>query len=447
MMSHGETIAAIATPPGRGGIGVIRVSGTGVEKLAGRLIGQLPRPREATLTSFKDTAGNVLDRGIAIFYPAPGSYTGEDVLELQGHGGPVLMQLLLEQCLKSGARIARPGEFTERAFLNRKMDLAQAEAVADLIDSSSEQAVRAAQKSLRGEFSARVHELVEQLIRIRMHVESAIDFPEEEIDLLDDRAMRNQLDDIQHSTQQLLSSATQGRLLNEGMVVVIAGRPNAGKSSLLNALVKTNRAIVSEMPGTTRDTIEANISIDGMPVTLIDTAGLREVADPVESEGVRRTRSAVSEADLVLNVIDDSVGGSDQLNADIPAAVPCTRVYNKIDVSRRPGGSFAQQGDEALAISATRGQGLDEVREHLKRKAGYRELEGSEFMARTRHLEAIKLAQQHIVDGLKQLTDIGAGELLAEELRLAQRNLSEITGEFSSDQLLSRIFSSFCIGK
>jgi len=446
-MSDRETIAAIATPAGRGGIGVIRVSGKGVDALAHQLIGCLPRPREATLSCFRDRDGNILDQGIALYFPAPGSYTGEDVLELQGHGGPIVLQLLLNQCLKNGARLARPGEFTERAFLNGKLDLAQAEAVADLIDSSSEQAARAAQRSLQGEFSRRVSSLVEQLIQLRAYVESAIDFPDEEIDFLCDDGLLGKLDGILLSTQTLLSTARQGRLLNEGMVVVLAGRPNAGKSSLLNALAQIDRAIVSDTPGTTRDTIELHITIDGMPVTLIDTAGLRKVADALEIEGVRRTHAAVKDADLVLYIVDDSDERIIDRDPAIPSAVPCTVVFNKIDISNRPGGQFSFDGRDTLAISATGGQGLQELREHLKIKGGYQEIEGSEFIARTRHLDAIRLTQQHIIEGRKQLTEAGAGELLAEELRLAQRSLSEITGAFTSDQLLGTIFATFCVGK
>jgi tRNA modification GTPase len=357
------------------------------------------------------------------------------------------LQLLLNQCLKNGARQARPGEFTERAFLNGKLDLAQAEAVADLIDSSSEQAARAAQRSLQGEFSRRVSGLVEQLIQLRAYVESSIDFPDEEIDFLCDDGLLGKLDGILQSTQTLLLTARQGRLLNEGMVVVLAGRPNAGKSSLLNALAQIDRAIVSDTPGTTRDTIELNITLDGMPVTLIDTAGLREVADALEIEGVRRTQAAVKDADLVLYIVDDSDERIIDRDPAIPSAVPCTVVFNKIDISNRPGGLFSFNGRDTLAISATGGQGLQELREHLKIKAGYQEIEGSEFIARTRHLDAIRLTQQHIIEGRKQLTEAGAGELLAEELRLAQRTLSEITGAFSSDQLLGTIFATFCIGK
>lgn len=447
MERGGETIAAIATPAGRGGIGVIRVSGAGVVRIAQELLGRLPHPREATLTDFRDKDGEILDTGIALYYPSPASYTGEDVLELQGHGGPVVMKMLLQRCTGGGARLARPGEFTERAFLNGKLDLAQAESVADLIDSSTTQAVRAAQRSLHGEFSSQVSDLVEQLIGLRTYVESAIDFPDEEIDLLSQGRVTEKLEGILVSMQELKSSAQQGQLLNEGMVVVLAGRPNAGKSSLLNALARTDRAIVSDTPGTTRDTIEQRINVDGMPVTLIDTAGLREARDTVEGEGVRRALKAVGDADLVLYVVDDEEGGPVEQSTSIPPTVPRTIVLNKIDLSRRPCGPLWLEGHEALAISATGGQGICELREHLKRKAGFRDVEGTGFLARTRHLEAIGKAQGHLTEGRRQLEGSGAAELLAEELRLAQCSLSEITGEFTSDDLLGRIFTTFCIGK
>ncbi|MFC1680247.1 tRNA uridine-5-carboxymethylaminomethyl(34) synthesis GTPase MnmE [Pseudomonadota bacterium] len=446
-MPDRETIAAIATPAGAGGIGVVRVSGPGVGLLARAMLGQLPVPRKATCSRIYDSDGEVLDTGIALFFPGPSSYTGEDVLELQGHGGPVVLHMVLERCLSCGARLARPGEFTERAYLNGKLDLAQAEAVADLINSSSEQAVRAAQKSLRGEFSARVLALVEQLTHLRMYVESAIDFPDEEIDFPGQESVLKGLDGILDATSELMASARQGRLLNEGMVVVLAGRPNAGKSSLLNALARIDRAIVSDTPGTTRDTIELHINIDGLPVTLVDTAGLREVDDEVESEGVRRAEKAVRDADLVLYIVDDNRGGTVEHHADIPAAVPYTVVFNKIDLSGRPAGPLDFDGQEALAISAVSGRGLGKLRDHLMRRVGFQEIEGSEFLARTRHLDAIQQAQKHMEEGRRQLTETGAAELLAEELRLAQRSLSGITGEFTSDDLLGRIFSTFCIGK
>ena len=446
-MSERDTIAAIATPAGRGGIGVVKVSGPAVPAVAKQVVGVLPQPRYATYTHFKDRDGQILDSGIAIYFPSPHSFTGEDILELHGHGGPVVMNMLLNRCLTCGARLANPGEFTERAFHNGKLDLAQAEAVADLIDSSTEQAVRSAQRSLQGLFSQAVHGLVEELIDLRTYVEAAIDFPEEEIDFLSDARVVRDLDKIIERTNDLMSSTKQGCLLREGLHVVLAGRPNAGKSSLLNALARHDRAIVNAAPGTTRDTIELQIQLDGMPVYLVDTAGLRDASDAVESEGVRRTHAALENADHILFIVDDC-----ELKADkdvfVPTKqVPCTYVFNKIDLTGRNSGSFSFGQFDALAISAKYGDGLNELRQHLKRTAGYRDTDGSTFIARNRHLNAIREALQHIVVGRQQLVEANAGELLAEELRLAQRHFAEITGEFSSDQLLGRIFSSFCIGK
>jgi tRNA modification GTPase len=446
-MSERETIAAIATPTGRGGIGIIRVSGADTDRVARAILGRIPRPRLATFSHFKDPGGQILDSGIALYFPAPNSFTGENVLELQGHGGMVVMDLLLKQCLCSGARLARPGEFTERAFHNGKIDLAQAEAVADLINSSSEQAARSAQRSLQGEFSRQVFMLVEQLISLRVLVESAIDFPEEEIDFLSDDRIESDLNRVLVSIRGLMTSAVQGRLVNEGMVVVLAGLPNAGKSSLLNALVQTDRAIVSDRPGTTRDTIDVEIHIDGMPVTLVDTAGLRIAGDGVEGEGVRRTHAALKDADHMLYVVDDTLStvGKEAINPE--REISYSYAVNKIDLSHRPRGRCEYQGCKAVAISATDGQGMHELREHLKDVAGYQTVEGPGFIARTRHLDAIQRALDHVIEGREQLVNAKAGELLAEELRLAQRSLSEITGGFTSEQLLGRIFASFCIGK
>jgi tRNA modification GTPase len=446
-MSERETIAAIATPTGRGGIGIIRVSGVGTDRVARALLGRIPQPRIATFSHFKDPGGQILDSGIALYFPAPSSFTGEDVLELQGHGGIVVMDLLLKQCLLSGARLARPGEFTERAFHNKKLDLAQAEAVADLINSSSEQAARSAQRSLQGEFSRQVSALVEQLISLRVLVESAIDFPEEEIDFLSDNRIADEINHILDSIRGLMTSAIQGRLVNEGMVVVLAGLPNAGKSSLLNALAQTDRAIVSDTPGTTRDTIEVEIQIDGMPVTVVDTAGLRVAGDGVESEGVRRTHAALKVADHALYVVDDSLPPTENGKISLDKEISYSYAVNKIDLSHRPSGKFEYQGRKAIAISATDGRGIHELREHLKDIAGYQTVDSPGFIARTRHLDAIQRALEHLTEGREQLVNAKAGELLAEELRLAQRSLSEITGDFSSEQLLGRIFASFCIGK
>ena len=446
-MSERDTIAAIATPAGRGGIGVVKVSGPAVTTVAKRVVGTLPKPRYATYANFKDQDGQVIDSGIAIYFPSPHSFTGEDILELHGHGGPVVMNMLLNRCLACGARLANPGEFSERAFHNGKLDLAQAEAVADLIDSSTEQAVRSAHRSLQGLFSQVVYELVEELIGLRTYVEAAIDFPEEEIDFLSDTRVVHNLDQIIDRTNDLMSSTKQGCLLREGLHVVLAGRPNAGKSSLLNALAQHDRAIVDAAPGTTRDTIELQIQLDGMPVHLVDTAGLRDARDAVESEGVRRTYAALENADHILFIVDDC---EPQVKDNVfipPNQMPCTYVFNKIDLTGRDSGSFSYGRYDALAISAKYGQGLGELREHLKQVAGFQDADGSTFIARSRHLNAIREALEHLVMGRQQLVEANAGELLAEELRLAQRHFSEITGVFTSDQLLDRIFSSFCIGK
>lgn len=443
-MSDQDTIAAIATPPGRGGIGVIRVSGSFAAEIGRRLLGVLPSPRRAVLSVFKDQDGQAVDSGLALYFPSPHSFTGEDIVELHGHGGPVVMDLLLRQCLRIGARLARPGEFTERAFHNGKLDLAQAEAVADLIDSCSEQAARSAHRSLQGMFSENIHAVVEKLIGLRTYVEAAIDFPDEEIDFLSEERVVKELHRIISDINSLVSSARQGCLLRDGLHIVLAGRPNAGKSSLLNALARQDRAIVSANPGTTRDTIELQIQIDGMPVTLIDTAGLRTVKDEVEGEGVRRTQAALANADHVLFIVDDCETPTIEENV---STLPFTWVFNKIDLTERASGRFEYDGRDALAVSARQELGLVELSAHLKSVAGYQEVDGSTFSARSRHLEAIRNALQHAIAGHEQLVEHNAGELLAEELRLAQQNLAEVTGEFTSDQLLGRIFSSFCIGK
>lgn len=443
-----DTIAAIATPPGRGGIGVVRISGPDVGLIARRVLGELPAPRQARYSRFLGQDGQPLDCGIAIYFPGPASYTGEDTLEVQGHGGPVVMDMLLKRCIQCGARQARPGEFTERAFHNGKLDLAQAEAVADLIDSASEAAARSAHRSLQGAFSTAVTALVEEVISLRSYVEAAIDFPEEEIDFLDDDKIVQAVDGIIASTKTLLRSARQGSLLREGFTVVLAGPPNAGKSSLLNALARYDRAIVSETPGTTRDTIEVHVELDGLPLRLIDTAGLREGGDDLETEGIRRTRAELDKADHVLLVTDDSVNGNPEETARPVEATSYTRVLNKIDLSRRDKGPVtAEAGHSAVAVSAKTGNGLVELRQHLKQVAGYQPAEGATFTARTRHLHALRQALVHFEAGRERLLEDRAGELLAEELRLAQGRLSEITGEFTSDDLLGRIFASFCIGK
>jgi len=444
-----DTIAAVATPPGHGGIGVIRVSGTASRDIALDMLGRLPPPRSATYTRFLDVSGEVIDQGIALYFPAPHSFTGEDVLELHGHGGPVVMDLLLQRCLELGARMAVAGEFSQRAFINDKLDLTQAEAIADLIDAESAAAARLASRTLQGLFSKRIEALVEKLIELRLYVESAIDFPEEEIDFLSEGKVQADLEAIIEALGSVQESARSGRLLRDGMTLVIAGRPNAGKSSLLNALSGVDAAIVTEIPGTTRDLLRERISLDGLPLHIIDTAGLREGADAVEAEGIRRARAQIEQADRILWVFDDRAD-PDHLALDrtaLPPKIPLTLVRNKIDLSGgTPGICETELGTE-VALSAKSGWGLDLLKEHLKSSIGYRESCEGEFIARRRHLEALERAHQHLRRGTEALSQLCAGELLAEDLRLAQQNLSEITGTFTPDDLLDRIFSAFCIGK
>ena len=450
-----DTIAAVATAAGRGGVGMLRISGALTRSLAEQLIGVLPVPRYATLATWIDSAGNPIDQGLALYFPAPRSFTGEDVLELQGHGGPVVLDLLLRRVLELGARAARPGEFSERAFLNGKLDLAQAEAIADLIESGSEAAARAALRSLTGEFSRQVHALVESLIALRLHIEAAIDFPEEEIDFLADVTLAERCGQLQGQMASLVANTRQGCLLREGMTVVLAGRPNAGKSSLLNALAKRDSAIVSATPGTTRDVLREYLQIDGMPLHLIDTAGLRVTTDEIEGEGVRRAQRAMQQADRILVLLDDAQGESvtdTGLFDQLPASIPYTLVYNKIDLTgRAPGMGSGQDPNRTdsgmeIGVSAQHGTGLEVLRAHLKNCMGFQDAEAGAFSARRRHLDAIARAQAHSGQALQQLQQ-KRGELAAEELRLAQQALAEVTGEFTSDDLLGRIFSSFCIGK
>ncbi len=444
-----DTIAALATPPGRGGVGIVRVSGPAVVGIAEALLGHLPRPRVAAYLPFLDEQGAALDTGLALYFPNPHSFTGEDVLELHGHGGPVVMDLLLERCLALGARAARPGEFSERAYLNDKLDLAQAEAVADLIDSASVQAARLAMRSLQGEFSRRVHGLVEALTELRVYVESAIDFPEEEIDFLGDGAVAERLAAVQRRLADTRAQARQGNLLREGIRVVIAGRPNAGKSTLLNALAGRDSAIVTDIPGTTRDVLREQISIDGLPLHIIDTAGLRESADAVEQEGVRRAWAEIEGADhiLLLHAADSDDDDSELHGRLAAAGPPLTRVWTKIDLSADPPRRRETPQGIELWLSARTGAGLDDLRRHLKACAGFQPGGEGQFMARRRHLDALARASEHLSRGSHQLHRAAAGELLAEELRQAQQALGEITGEFAADDLLGEIFSSFCIGK
>jgi tRNA modification GTPase len=450
-----DTIAALATPPGRGGVGIIRISGPLAAVIAQQVLGHLPAPRQAEYLPFCAADGEFLDTGLALYFPSPHSFTGEDVLELQGHGGPVVMDMLLQRCLALGARAARPGEFSERAFLNEKIDLAQAEAVADLIDCASAQAARLAIRSLQGAFSQRVHELVAALTELRLYVESAIDFPEEEIDFLGDGQVQSRLDAVQRQLDETQSAAQQGNLLREGMTVVIAGRPNAGKSTLLNALSGRESAIVTDIPGTTRDVLREQIQLDGLPLHIIDTAGLRDSDDAVEQEGVRRAWAEIEVADriLFLHDVTQEFDESEQvLLARLATAGPAiTVVQNKVDLLTSKSMSLPVQQFiehfETLQVSAHSGDGLPALREHLKTCVGYEASGEGQFMARRRHLEALTQAQQHLQLGKQQLQEFAAGELLAEELRQAQQALGQITGEVTADDLLGKIFSSFCIGK
>ena len=452
-----DTIVAVATAPGKGGIGVIRLSGAKAEEIAAKVLrpGLSLTPRHAHFSAFLDISGEQIDEGLALFFPKPNSFTGEDVVELQGHGGPVILDQIVRTCISHGARQARAGEFSLRAFLNDRIDLTQAEAIADLIDAGSEAAARAAMHSLQGEFSREVNLLVEALIQLRIYVEAAMDFPEEEIDFLSDGKVKADLRQLVSRVEDVLAVARQGRLLREGMTVVIAGRPNAGKSSLLNALAGHDAAIVTDIAGTTRDVLRETIQIDGLPINVIDTAGLRESPDKVEREGIRRAWSEIEKADLLLVVADmtETAGRIDGLGDLLPdedqrlsaLTVPVLLVLNKRDLSANkalPDSSF-----DVLAMSAKTGEGLPELRQKLKQRAGYQHSSESRFSARRRHLTALEQALKFLQQGECQLQQHRAGELLAEDLRAAQQALEEITGAFSADDLLGRIFSSFCIGK
>ncbi|NIQ08880.1 MAG: tRNA uridine-5-carboxymethylaminomethyl(34) synthesis GTPase MnmE [Gammaproteobacteria bacterium] len=449
MSQLNDTIAAQATPPGRGGVGIVRISGPKAVECAEAILGHCPRPRYAEYLPFRTSEGEVIDEGLAIYFPGPNSFTGEDVLELQGHGGPVVMDRLLAILQQMDVRLARPGEFSERAFHNGKLDLAQAEAIADLIDASSEQAARSALRSLRGEFSNRVHALTESLTELRIYVESAIDFPEEEVDFLGDGEVASRLRGIQERVSSVKAAAQQGTLLKEGMTVVLAGLPNAGKSSLLNALAGQESAIVTDIAGTTRDVLREEINLDGMPLHIIDTAGLRESADEVEREGVRRAWREIEQADRVLLLVDDGKGVTDdeqEILERLPHELSITVIKNKSDLTGRKSAVEESELGTEIRLSAKTGEGLDLLRDHLKQSMGYEGSVEGGFMARRRHLDALERAEENLRNG-EQLLQQGAGELLAEELRLAQLALGEITGEVSSDDLLGKIFASFCIGK
>jgi tRNA modification GTPase len=445
-----DTIAAVSTATGRGGIGIVRVSGPACRDIALSVLGVVPEPRRAGFFRFLDADGHAIDTGIALYFPAPHSFTGEDVLEFQGHGGPVVMDLLLRRVLALGARAANAGEFTQRAFLNEKIDLAQAEAIADLIDSGSAQAARAALRSLQGDFSSQVHDLSERVLELRMWTEAAIDFPEEEIDFLADRALGERMDDLRAHFAELAETTRQGALLRDGLTVVIAGRPNAGKSSLLNRLAGYDAAIVTAVPGTTRDVLRERIEIDGLPLHVLDTAGLRESADVVEVEGIRRTHREIARADRVLFIIDASdptaVAAVAADTARLPADVARTLVFNKSDLCSEPP-RVEEGAPPRVYLSAASGIGIDGLRAHLKDCIGFHPAAEGALTARTRHVEALRQARGHVEAAHRLLTERRAGELVAQELLDAQRALGEITGQVTSDELLGRIFGSFCIGK
>jgi tRNA modification GTPase len=449
-MGDADTIVAAATPPGRGGIGIVRLSGPAAAAIATGVVGTLPAARRAVFAAFRDQEHQSLDAGLVLYFPGPHSYTGEDVVEFHGHGGPVILESLIERLVQLGARRANPGEFTQRAFLNDKLDLAQAEAVADLIDAGSVQAARAAMRSLQGEFSTMIQVLTGALIDLRTHVEAAIDFPEEEIDFLADKALTERLATVRKHFDAVMRSAGQGRLLRDGMTVVLAGAPNAGKSSLLNRLAGYDAAIVTAVAGTTRDVLRERIHIDGMPLHILDTAGLRVARDPVEEEGIRRAQAEMARADRVLFVIegqqDPTALAYRELAGTLPAQIPVTLVYNKSDVTDACAVA-APPGVPRIDVSALTGEGLDGLRAHLKSSMGYFTLESGSVSARQRHLEALARARSSVEEAARVLQETRAGELVAQELRLAQRALDEIGGEFTNEDLLGRIFSSFCIGK
>ncbi|MEM9688211.1 MAG: tRNA uridine-5-carboxymethylaminomethyl(34) synthesis GTPase MnmE [Pseudomonadota bacterium] len=435
-----DIIAAIATPPGLGGVGIVRVSGPNLGDFVTQVAGSIPEARRARLLTLRDEEGNAMDSGLVLYFPAPASFTGEDVVEFHGHGGPVVMQLVLDVMLAAGARRAGPGEFTRRAFDNNKLDLAQAEAIADLIASGTEEAARAALRSLSGEFSARVHALVEALTQIRIYVEAAIDFPDEDIDFLSDAALTQRLDGAREAFVSLLESTRGGRLLRDGFNVVIAGKPNAGKSSLMNALSGDDTAIVTAIAGTTRDVLRETINLDGVLVELVDTAGLRDDAGEIEEEGIRRARRAMESADAIIWLVDDQNPDDTAPAEDIPVI----RAFNKVDAS---GGTIGTRDDGSIGLSATTGDGLDSLKQKIGQLAGVGQTGEGTFTARQRHIDAIDSAQTHFELGVQHLLTAQAGDLLAEELRLAQRDLGLITGELPADELLGRIFADFCIGK
>jgi tRNA modification GTPase len=442
-----DTIAAIATAQGRGGVGIIRIAGLGIEALANGILGKLPVARHATYCNFLDEKGDALDQGIALYFPSPHSYTGDDVLELQGHGGPAVLQLILQRCLDLGARLAQPGEFTRRAFLNDKLDLAQAESVADLIDANTSEAARSAMRSMRGEFSAAINDLVDGLIYLRMLVEAMLDFPEDEVDSIDIKQRNALLSSIQSKLQRTLDTAKQGSLLREGAYVVIAGQPNVGKSSLLNRLAGEAVALVSDIPGTTRDVIRQAIQIHGVPLHIMDTAGLRETQEVVENMGIALTHQTLHRADLILFLLDASEGLTPQneaILAGLPVDIPRLLVCNKADLLGGKAPANVETHGPFVFVSAKTGEGMENLLSMILDAVGWRTQENGAFMARERHLRALQQAQTHLCQAQEVLS---GAELFAEELRLAQRALGEITGEYTSEDLLGEIFSRFCIGK
>ncbi|MBF1163701.1 MAG: tRNA uridine-5-carboxymethylaminomethyl(34) synthesis GTPase MnmE [Dechloromonas agitata] len=444
------TIAAIATAPGRGGVGVIRISGSNLLPFAFALTGKSPKPRYATLADFLAADGSTIDTGLLLYFPNPHSFTGEDVLELQGHGGPVVLQLLLARCLDLGARLAEPGEFSRRAFLNGKMDLAQAEAVADLIDAATASAARSAVRSLQGEFSRAIGELNEELINLRMLVEATLDFPEEDIDFLKAADAFGRLERLQRKLAEIFDRAGQGKLLQAGLHVVLAGQPNVGKSSLLNRLAGDDLAIVTPIAGTTRDALRSTIQIEGIPLHIIDTAGLRETDDEVERIGIERSWKEIERSDVVLLLVDSRTGVTEadrEILERLPKNLQRITIYNKIDLAGRPSERHDEADGVAISLSVKANQGIDLLRQELLRIAGWHQTEDV-FIARERHLRALATAQEHVA-GARSVVEgvLPALELFAEELRLAQQALGEITGEFTADDLLGVIFSRFCIGK
>jgi len=452
----GDTIAAIATAPGRGGVGIIRISGVMAQEIGETITRQDLSPRHAHFSSFHNAAGNLLDSGITLFFPGPHSFTGEDVVELQAHGGPVILDLLLKEACRLGARQARPGEFSQRAYLNNKIDLAQAEAIADLINSTTEKAALNASRSLQGEFSRKIDELVARVTRLRVYVEAAIDFPEEEIDFIADGEVKEQLQGIIDQLQAVLKEARQGSLMQEGMKLVIAGKPNAGKSSLLNALSGQDTAIVTAIEGTTRDVLREHIQIDGMPLHIVDTAGLHDSTDEIEQEGIRRAWREIASADHILLVVDDSTTAGRDMHANtiwpekdqhLTRDIPVSIVQNKCDLSGCEPVIDSSQDCTIIHLSAKTGAGMKLLTQHLKSCMGYEDSGEGSFSARRRHLQSLEGAGDYLQAGQRQLLQAGAGELLAEDLRLCQSSLGEITGAISSDELLGEIFSSFCIGK